>query len=84
MHLVTVGYLVSVQLMVQCNVLCVTKSMYSGWLGKGAALLYANQLGVLDPLGSPPKCISKTNQEYEDGLESTVPHKRILQEQAHV
>lgn len=71
-----------VQLMVQCNVLRVTESMYSGWLGQGAALLYANQLGILDALCPTPEGVAEAYQEDQEGLEGTVPHKCILQAQA--
>lgn len=56
--------------------------MYSGWFGQGAALLYANQLGILDPLCPTPEGVAEAYQEDQDGLESTVLHKCILQAQA--
>lgn len=60
-----------------------TTSEYSGQLGKGAALLYANQLGILDPLCPTPEGVAEAYQENQDGLESTIPHKCILQAQAN-
>ena len=47
-----------------------------------AALLYANQLGILDPLCSSPESVTEAYEEDQDRLESATLHTCILHEQA--
>lgn len=53
-----------------------------GCSSHGAALLYANQLGILDPLCPAPESVAEAYEEDQDRFESAIPHKCILHDQA--